>query len=73
MLIRKIDKKLFYAVEENSSKKVLRCLKRGANVNVSIPLQPDFDELTPLMYAICLGHLHAVQTLLENGADCMDK
>jgi hypothetical protein len=68
MLIRNIDKKLFYAVEKDSPKKVLRCLKRGANVNVSIPLKPNFDKLTPLVYAAYLGHLHAVQVLLDNGA-----
>jgi ankyrin repeat protein len=68
MVIRKIDKKLFYAVEQNSPKKVIRCLKRGANINISIPLEPDFNEITPLIYAIYLGCLNAVQTLLENGA-----
>lgn len=69
MDLRNIDKKLFYAVEHDDPKKVLRCLKRGANVNVTIPLEPEFKEITPLIYAACLGCLNAVKILVENGAD----
>jgi hypothetical protein len=61
---------LYYAVQYNVMSVVRELLKRGADPNLGLRLPEEGREVisSPLMMAAYMGHLEAVQLLLEHGA-----
>ena len=67
---RKILKKeLFYAIERGDTNEVDLILKRIPDL-VNLPAM---NEMTPIMFAVSLGHIELVKLLEKNGADIMQK
>ena len=62
---RKILKReLFYAIERGDTEEVDMILKRYPD----LVEQPAMNEMTPIMFAVSLGHLELVKLLGERGA-----
>lgn len=52
------------AARHGDLKELKECLAKGMHVN-----DPDDDGSTPLLMAVCYGHIECVEALLEAGAD----
>ena len=64
--LRKVLKKeIFYAIERGDTEEVDMILKRYPDL---VNLQA-MNEMTPIMFAVSLGHLELVKLLSERGAD----
>lgn len=60
-----VKKELFYAIERGDTEEVNMILKRFPDlVNV-----PAMNDMTPIMFAVSLGHLQLVKLLESRGAD----
>ena len=60
-----VRKELFYSVERGDTNEVNMILKRFPDmVNLTA-----MNDMTPIMFAISLGHLELVKLLIERGAD----
>jgi ankyrin repeat protein len=62
--MNRIDRELIQAAYENNLAEVRRLLSVGADVNAK-----GVNDLTPLHWATCYGHVQVFQALLEHGAD----
>ena len=62
---RKIDQKLFRAVQNSDLSGVRRAIKQGANVNAAGTI----NDFTALMGAVNGEHVDAIKVLLSSGAN----